>query len=393
MAIKHFLCLLSGLTFLLACSTEGKTMQESQEDMQREVRIITPPNLDQDHLGKKILCHRPMRRGSPQMSVQKIEDKIVAHNYGHGGSGWTLGPGTASYVNGLLESSEYSNLTKETPITIIGAGAIGLFTAYDLVDKGYTDITIVAKKFDDLTSHNAGGLLAPVSMDNEPDMQKIIDEIGINAYRFYAAIAQKEHTILKEGSVIVPTYFRTRSESGLEPYVGKVMQPAKDVLLDFNNGTTQKMVSYDDGIFIDTGILMESLINCLRPKLRFVQKEIKDFSEIETQYIINCTGLGGKELNKDDEMISVQGHLIMLKDQKAEDLQHMILVYFNERQTASGQKIKPSLYMFPKRLPGSGENDVGVIGGTFIEGATPETPNEEEFALMMEGARNFYGIE
>lgn len=113
MTIKHFLYLLSGLTFLLSCSLEGRAMEECQEEVQREVRKITPPNLDQDHLGKRILCHRPMRRGSPQMSVQKIEDKIVAHNYGHGGSGWTLGPGSASYVNGLLESSENSkNLTK-----------------------------------------------------------------------------------------------------------------------------------------------------------------------------------------------------------------------------------------------------------------------------------------
>ena len=54
----------------------------------------------------------------------------------------------------------------------------------------------------------------------------------------------------KEGAVVVPTYFQDRKNSGLEPYVGVVMQPAKDVVLDFGNGTTQKMVSYDDGIFI-----------------------------------------------------------------------------------------------------------------------------------------------
>ncbi len=218
MTKKHFFCLLSGLTFLLSFHSEGVAMQEDQEEVQREVRKITPPKLDVMHLGKKILCHRPMREGSPQMSIQEIEGKVVAHNYGHGGSGWTLAPGSASYVNGLLEKFEYSEgLRKKTPITVIGAGTIGLFTAYDLVDKGYTDITIVSKEFDNLTSHNAGGLLAPVSMDNGPDIQKIIDEIGVNAYRFYAAIATKKHPILKEGAVIVPYYARTRDDSGLEP--------------------------------------------------------------------------------------------------------------------------------------------------------------------------------
>ncbi len=154
------------------------------------------------------------------------------------------------------------------------------------------------------------------------------------------------------------------------------------------------MVSYDDGIFIDTGILMESLTNHLKlsQKVKFVKQKISNFSEIETQYVINCTGLGGKELNTDPAMVSIQGHLIMLNDQNAADLQHMILVYFDEGQTESGQKVKRSFYIFPKHLPGSGENDVGVIGGTFIVGATPETENKKEFKIMMKGARNFYGI-
>ncbi len=53
----------------------------------REIRKITPPNLAADHLGKKILCHRPMRRGVPKMEVEQIGSKTVIHNFGHGGSG------------------------------------------------------------------------------------------------------------------------------------------------------------------------------------------------------------------------------------------------------------------------------------------------------------------
>jgi len=37
---------------------------------------------------------RPMRHGSPKLSVEKIGDQIVAHDYGHGGSGWTLATGS-----------------------------------------------------------------------------------------------------------------------------------------------------------------------------------------------------------------------------------------------------------------------------------------------------------
>jgi glycine/D-amino acid oxidase-like deaminating enzyme len=66
---------------------------------------------------------------------------------------------------------------------------VGLFTAYDLVKRGYSNITIYAEKIDSLASHNAGGLLAPVSMDNDHAMQPIIDQIGIDAYRFYDEVA------------------------------------------------------------------------------------------------------------------------------------------------------------------------------------------------------------
>ncbi|MBY0109540.1 MAG: FAD-binding oxidoreductase [Candidatus Babeliaceae bacterium] len=361
---------------------------------QIEIRSIKPPKLDAAHLGKEIRCYRPMRRGSPDMTVRRVANRVVATNAGHGGSGWTLGPGCAAYVNSLLINSPYAqDLTLDTPITVIGAGALGLFSAYDLVQRGYTNITIVAEKMDDLTSHNAGGLLAPVSMDNDPEMQKIIDEIGIEAYNFYAKIAHNSIAYFDGGAVIVPTYFRDRNDSGLEPYVGVVMEPAKDVILDFGNGTTQKMVVYDDGIFIDTAKMMRALHAYLSSKVTFISQKITDFEQIADTYIINCTGLGSKELNNDSEFISVQGHLIMLKDQNPSDLNYMILVYFGESINQNGQHIKRSFYMFPKHLPNSGVTDVGVVGGTFIEGATEDTPNNEEFGILIKGAQEFYGIQ
>lgn len=359
-----------------------------------EIRKITPPDLSDVKIGQKVLCHRPMRHGAPNMSIEFIDNKVVAHNYGHGGSGWTLGPGTADYVDNLLVSSSYSqDLNKNTAITIVGAGAIGLFTAYDLYNKGYTNLTIVASQFDNLTSHNAGGLLAPVSMDNDPTKQELINKIGIDAYKFYTSIAKQQNSDFKQGAVIIPTYFQNRDESGLEPYVGIVMQKSKDVILDFGNGTTRAMVAYDDGIFIDTSIMMQQLTEFLKTRnITFKKQKIQSFSEIQTKYIINCTGLGAAHLNHDQEVISIQGHLIMLKDQKPEDLQYMILVYFGNAQTKSKQNIKRSFYMFPKRLSNTGKNDVGVIGGTFIENATKETPNSEEFDILLQNARKFYGL-
>lgn len=360
-----------------------------------EIRKITPPNFNDAYLGEKILCYRPMRHGSPNLSVVQQESKIIAHNYGHGGSGWTLGPGSANYVNSLMIHSDFAKELSNTPtpIAIIGAGVIGLFTAYDLIKRGYRNITIFADRIDSLTSHNAGGLLAPVSMDNVPDMQATIDQIGIDAYRFYDGIAKNMNGDFKGGALVVPTYFENREESGLEPYVGKVMKPAKDVMLDFGNGTTRKMVAYDDGIYMDTATLMEELHRFLRAhNIPIIQKKITSFNEIEQKFIFNCSGLGANQLANDAEVVPVQGHLIMMKNQIPQNMNYMILVYFGEGHTEMNQKVKRSFYIFPKRLANSAPNDVGVIGGTFIEGGNPNTPNLQEFNLVVTGAKKFYGL-
>ncbi len=383
----------AGALALGACSVFSDDADSASTSGSPEVRHIKPPKLDEARLGKHILCHRPMRHGSPNLSVEMRGSTLVAHNYGHGGSGWTLGPGSAKYVVDLAVATPAgASLAKGAPITVLGAGALGLFTAYELVQRGYTNVTVKAAGFDDLTSHNAAGLLAPVSMDNAPELQAIIDQIGIDAYRFYASVAKGTQKDFKKGASIVPTYFEDREHSGLEPYVGQVMQPAKDVVLDFGNGTTRPMVAYDDGIFMDTAVLMQELTDYLKPRLPFVTQFVTDLSTLGSSAVFDCTGLGAGALNADLEVVPVQGHLIMLKDQVPADLQSMILVYFDQGTTASGLSVKRSFYIFPKKLPGTGANDVGVVGGTFIEGGTPDKPNYEEFDIMMAGARKFYGM-
>jgi hypothetical protein len=326
------------------------------------------------------------------MSIEFLGEQLVGHNYGHGGSGWTLGPGSAKYVVDLVTAQTTKAISMDEAITVIGGGVLGLCTAYELVNRGFTNVTVVAASFDNLTSHNAGGLLAPVSMSNNPQLQPLIDQIGIDAYRFYDRIAKGQHEDFKKGAVILPTYFENRDESGLEPYVGKVMQPAKDVMVDFGNGTQRHMVSYDDGIFIDTAIMMRSLREFLNDKVTFVTRKVDQLADVATPVVFNCSGLGAQNLSKDVEVAPVQGHLIMLKDQVPANLQYMLLVYFDKDKTRSGQEVKRSLYLFPKQLPDAGINDVGVVGGTFIENATPDTPNEEEFTIMIENAKKFYGI-
>ncbi len=360
-----------------------------------EIRKITPPRLESAYLGENVLCHRPLRKGGPRLEVEESEGKILGHVYGHSGSGWTLGPGSAKYVVGLVEEKMAAkNMTKEEPITIIGAGVMGLMSALELIDHGYKNVKIVAASFDNLTSHKAGGQFAPVYMGNDPSLQPLMDQIGVDSYNCYKKIIEGKHKYLKRGATLITDYFENLEDFGLEPYVAAgAMQPSKEVILDFQNGTMRKMYAYDDCIFMDVITLMQDLRAVLeKAGVAFIPRQIESFAEIDDGVVLNCCGLGSMTLAKDSNMISVQGHLILLKDQNPADITYMVELYMGKSQTSTGLDCLDAFYIFPKRLPGTHSNDIGVIGGSYIENADVTTPHLEQFQRVVQNAKIFYGI-
>lgn len=51
-------------------------------------------------------------------------------------------------------------------------------TAHELVQRGYSDVRMIAERFDDLVSHNVSGLLAPVSMDTAVILKELREWLG-----------------------------------------------------------------------------------------------------------------------------------------------------------------------------------------------------------------------
>ena len=48
-----------------------------------------------DRIFRVTVCLRPFRTAGPRLDAERVGDKTVVHNYGHGGSGWSLSWGRA----------------------------------------------------------------------------------------------------------------------------------------------------------------------------------------------------------------------------------------------------------------------------------------------------------
>lgn len=102
---------------------------------------IVPIRADLDRIFRITVCLRPFRAAGPRQDVERVGDKLVIHNYGHGGSGWSLSWGSADLV--VRRAMEANPELQEC--AVIGCGALGLTAALTAQRIGLR-VTIYAKE-------------------------------------------------------------------------------------------------------------------------------------------------------------------------------------------------------------------------------------------------------
>ncbi len=333
-----------------------------------KVEKLTPPIITEETIDQKISCTRPMREGKFNISTEETDGKIIVNCYGHGGSGCTTVFGSVAKAIQLYEQKYGKN--DKAPVRVIGTGIIGLTAAIELARRGYEVTGITAKELFDIPSWKNAGYFALVSVQTDPEEQANLNQIGMSTFLEYKKIYEGKHPyISSECARFIPVYCSKDTDAGVEDLEAEGLIPPREyVTIDFGNGLIHENFIKFMTYFMDTTRIMVQLRQEVdRLGIKVQHKELKSFGELQEAVVFNCSGLGAKQLNKDDKMVAVRGHLLNLNEQAG--LEHMDYMIYTKVKGDDGKDAY--IYMFPKCLQVTedypeGRKVFGTLGGTFI---------------------------
>ncbi|UCS95361.1 FAD-binding oxidoreductase [Echinicola marina] len=333
---------------------------------------LPPVKVSRKRVIKESVGLRPFRKIGPRVELQELGNKKIVHNYGHGGSGWSLSWGTSKIAADLIDT------TPQKEVAVIGCGIIGLSTARTLQDRGY-QVTIYTKEvFPQVTSAMATGTWSPTS-------RLILQEHITPAFKtmFQNACSHSFNTfqrLLGINQIVnwMDNYHISSSSSHSNTNHHKFA--AKDQLFssDMNFYPEPKQLEHRENPFkakqvhkspttiFNIPIYMKMLRDdflLAGGKLEFKTfKRPEDIDALSQKCIANCTGLGSLELFGDEEMMPISGQLCFLIPQPE----------LNYRASMSG------VYFIPRK-------DGIMLGGNGIENNWNTIPDKEVTDRYLEG--------
>lgn len=315
--------------------------------------LLPSPDLSEDLILRFVAGLRPYRRQAFRLEREPLEDKLVIHNYGHGGCGITLSWGCAEEVLGWLP---------EGPVAVLGSGVMGLTCAFRAAKAGRS-VTIYARDFPPHTTSNvAGGLWSPTGIS--PGDPERFTRILRTAHQRYSALEGPEWGVRSID------HYEAR---GQRP--SAIMRVPRDLVpmrewerLPFDAPETP---GYSFRTFlVEPPVLLPRLLKELSIMgVKLVPRTFESVQEVlslREPTVVNCMGLGAGAVFRDPLVLPIRGQLVHLKPQS--------LPYTLVR----------GAYLFPRR-------DAVVLGGTYERGRTVAQPCKRDCLHILHRHQRFFG--
>jgi glycine/D-amino acid oxidase-like deaminating enzyme len=307
---------------------------------------------------------RPHRPSGFDLRVERLDAKTVVHNYGHGGAGHSLGWGTGALA---------ADMALEHPdrrAAVIGCGTVGLTAARQLQRRGF-DVTIYAKSVPpDTTSNKALAGFTPTSGLIDGDLRTPAWDAQ---FRRAAEISYEQlqllvgrgygvswiHTYRPTNELPSPSQSPSHNDVTSPPPLRPPATETGGVLLrPGEHPFSSRYARRSPWLRIEPAAYLDRLVrDVIDFGGRIVIRELAtpgDLMSLDEPLIVNCTGLGARELFNDDELTPVKGQLTMLVPQPEVD--------YGTFGGVPGRTRGGFLHMIPRRdgiaLGGTSESDV-----------------------------------
>ena len=320
-------------------------------------RVLPVVNAAWDRVIRTTIGLRPHRPSGFVLRADKLDNKLLIHNFGHGGSGMSLSWGTASMATDLALPHA------ERKAAVLGSGVVGLTSARELQRHGF-DVTIYAATVPpDTTSNMSLAGWTPTSglVDNQLrtaawDAQ--VRHAANIAYRRLQLMVGSHYGVswIKQYQPTDNDPSRPNPNANPNPILPRELQgPSVALGPGEHPFQTQYCVERDE-MRIEPSIYLDALMtDFLDWGGKVVIRKFATPEEIATlseNVIVNCTGLGAKEIFKDPELMPLKGQLVVLIPQAE----------INYSTSGAGKPLPPDagfVHMMPR-------SDGIILGGTSI---------------------------
>ena len=330
-----------------------------------EIINLAIPDLSDAKIIRYSAGLRPCRKSGIRLEAETVGNKLIIHDYGHGGSGISLSWGCAHEAVNIMKQQ----IHQQVPIAIIGAGIIGMATAHILRDQGYS-ITVYSRDFiPNTTSNKAAGIWSPhfgLGAMNEDQFARCRD-ISYAIFSHLATCANPEF----RGVLLLPAY------SEKSQFKVSDQLPESCVVVQVNGA--DRVCKKKQKLVFDLNVYLNDLFERAKSKgVVFIEKNIESIDQLmqlPQAVIFNCTGLGSRELFNDQELYPVKGHLVVYEAQPEIDF-----IVCNHHQK---ENIFFSLIPWESQL---------LLGGSLEEGVEDLSINVEKVARLRQNAKEFFNL-
>jgi glycine/D-amino acid oxidase-like deaminating enzyme len=290
--------------------------------MESGVAELAPIKARTDRITGVYVCSRPFRAAGPRIEMERLGRKTIVHNYGHGGSGWSLSWGSSTLAVRMAQSTGVRELG------VIGCGALGLTSAL-LAQRAGLSVRIYAKALPpDVFSMRATGLWTPDSRicdaEHAPDFAARWEEMTRTSFAMYQSMLGLPGNPIQwiEGYYLPDmTPGKPEKKVSDEPEYGDFgarvldLTPSTVTLPTGSTPFPQTVRRYTTMMFNITTYARMLMSDFQLAGGKIIVREFNephDLLQLPEHTLINATGYGARALFNDESVIPVRGQTARL---------------------------------------------------------------------------------